>query len=162
MNSHEDNIDLLLAVAVLKVTQGDDDAAIQIFQQVINLAPEHPLALNNLATLLSERSNQLSEALGYIDQAIQISGRQPALLDTLGTIQYRMGEFQQAIASLEEAVSLGSVDARYQFHLAVAYQKSGQAEKSREALLRARQSGLKKNDIDSRRPAITQRLGTTN
>ena len=144
LGSHGDNVELLLAVAVLKVTQGENDAAIQHFQRVLKLVPEHPLALNNLATLLSETSNQLSEALSYIEQAIQISGRQPALLDTLGTIQFRMGEFKPAIVSLEEAVSIGRVDARYYFHLAVAYQKADQTEKSRDSLLRARQSGLEK------------------
>jgi len=144
LKSHEDDIDLLLAVAVLKVTQGQDDAAIQHFQQVLKLEPEHALALNNLATLLSERPNQLSEALNYIEQAIQISGRRPALLDTLGTIQIRTEEFEQAIANLEEAVAIGSGDARYHFHLAVAYQKSGQTEESRNALRRARRGGLAK------------------
>lgn len=144
LEAHQDDVNLLLAVAVLKVTKGQDDAAIKHFQQVLNLVPEHSLALNNLATLLSERPNQLFEALNYIEQAIQISGRQPALLDTLGTIQIRTGEFEKAVASLEEAVAVGKGDARYHFHLAVAYQKTGQLEESRNALRRARRSGLAK------------------
>jgi len=144
LESHKDDVDLLLAVGVLKVTKGEVDMAIRHFEHVLGVDPEHPLALNNLATLLSESSDRLPEALKYIEQAIQTSGRQPALLDTLGTIQIRMGEFQLAIASLEECVAIGRGDARYYFHLAVAYQAAGQTEESRNSLQRARRSGLAK------------------
>ena len=144
LQSHQDDVDLLLAVAVMQVTRGQDDVAVRHFQRVLEIVPEHPLALNNLATLLAERPNQLAEALQYIEQAIEISGRQPALLDTLGTIQLRLGEPASAVSSLEEAVLLGGNDARYHFHLAIAYQKTDQIENARDSLRRARRGGLAK------------------
>ena len=128
----------------MQVTRGQDDVAVRHFQRVLEIVPEHPLALNNLATLLAERPNQLAEALQYIEQAIEISGRQPALLDTLGTIQLRLGEPASAVSSLEEAVLLGGNDARYHFHLAIAYQKTDQIENARDSLRRARRGGLAK------------------
>lgn len=140
--AHPENLDLLLAVAVLRVAHNDDAEAIRLFEQVVKLSPKNPLALNNLATLLAERPERREAALGFVKRAMDESGRQPPFLDTLGTIQMRSGQTAQAIASLEEAVANGGGDPRYYFHLAAAYQLGRQPDEARAALREAMQRGL--------------------
>ena len=133
---------LLVSLAVRNVTENKNDEAIELFRRVLKLRPNDTLTLNNLATLLSEKPSQLGEARKYVEQAMGIAGRNPVLLDTLGTIMVRSGEHQQAVQTLEEAVAGTASDPRYYFHLAVAYQRSGNASKAHEALETARKCGL--------------------
>ena len=142
LKTHGDDIELLMAVAVLNVTRNNNEEAIRYFDRVVELAPNNALALNNLATLLAERSEHRTRALELVNRAIDVSGRQPQLLDTLGTIQLRSGEYGQAIASLQEAVASGGGDPRYHFHLAAAFFRAEKLNEARESLVRARRSGL--------------------
>jgi predicted Zn-dependent protease len=110
----------------------------------VKLDPQNSLALNNLATLLAEKPNRRAEALKMIQQAIQLAGRQPSLLDTEGTIHLKMGQADQAVASLEEATAGGVVDARYYLHLAAAYRLAQRDADARQMLKEARAFGLEK------------------
>ncbi len=166
LHAHGDDVELLMAVAVLNVTRKNDSEAIRYFRRVAELAPTNAVALNNLATLLAEHSSDRREALELINRAIEASGRQPHLLDTLGTIQLRSGEYVEAVANLEEAVARGGADPRYQFHLAAAYHGAKQIDEAREALRRARQWGLDDSILTQGDQELLQELerglGTTN
>jgi predicted Zn-dependent protease len=142
LKAHGENIELLTSVAVEKVTKGDQTEAIRIFRKVLEIDPHHTLTLNNLATLLADRPNQLKEAREYIERATAIAGRNPALLVTLGTVLIRAGEHEEAVDVLEEAVAGVYSDPRAYFQLAIAYQKSGNDTKARSALETSRQQGL--------------------
>jgi Tfp pilus assembly protein PilF len=145
LKKHSDDVELLMATAVLNVTRKKDAEAVRNFRRVVELAPDNALALNNLATLLAEQPDQLDEAQALIGRAIKANGREPALLDTLGTIQVRRGESQDAIDSLEEAVARGGGDPRYYFHLAAAYHAAKNADRAKEAFEVARNLGLAKS-----------------
>jgi tetratricopeptide (TPR) repeat protein len=144
LDADRNNVELLMSIAVRQVTMGNYDEAIKLFRRVLELQPNNTLALNNLATLLSERPDQLAEARACVERAIAIVGRSPALLDTLGTIEIRAGRPEQAIADLEEAVAGTASDPRYYFHLAVAYQRSQHGPKAQEALANADKYGLER------------------
>ncbi|WP_197525290.1 tetratricopeptide repeat protein [Pseudobythopirellula maris] len=142
MDQNEENVQLILSVAVLQVTRGNQDEAIRLFRKAIAIAPDNVLALNNLATLLGERERDRAEALSMIEQAIKVEGRKPALLDTQGTIQLQMGDADSAIASLEESVATLQADPRYYFHLAAAYLKGGRETEAAASLQEARKRGI--------------------
>jgi tetratricopeptide (TPR) repeat protein len=144
IENNRNNIKLLQAEGVMWASRGDYDQAIASLRRVIEIAPNNSLALNNLATLLAERPNQLAEALQYIDRAIEVSGRQASLLDTQGTIFLKTGESPQAIACLEEATAGGAADARYYLHLAAAYHQAARNDDARRALKASRDFGLEK------------------
>jgi tetratricopeptide (TPR) repeat protein len=142
LDADRGNIDLLLSTAVLRITRNESDEAIRLFRRVVEIQPNHVLALNNLATMLAERQDQLSDAKKYIERAISASGRQPALLDTLGTILLRSHQYKPAIAALEEAVAGTASDPRYYFHLAAAYDGDKRASEAQRALRTAMELGL--------------------
>jgi predicted Zn-dependent protease len=142
LDADGDNVELLMSVAVRHVTEDNYDDAIGLFRRVLALQPDHTLALNNLATLLAERPNELGEAQRCVERAMAIAGRSPALLDTLGTILIRKGQSDQAVVALEEAVAGTASDPRYYFHLAVAYQRARREGDAKQALDSARRFGL--------------------
>ena len=139
---HKDDVDLLSALAAVRVVQQRVDEAARLFRQVLKLKPTHVGALNNLATLLAEQPGKRQEALECIERAIQIVGPQPGLLDTKGMILVFEKKPDEAVPLLEEAAAMPQADPRYSFHLAVAYDRAGQAEKARAALLAARKGNL--------------------
>lgn len=142
VRENPENVNLLMSVAILHVTRGDQDKAIDVLRRVVRLQPQHTVALNNLATLLGERPSDRVEALEVIGRAIEVAGRKAALLDTQGTIQLQLGDARGAITSLEESVASVNVDPRYYFHLAAAYLQGGRTEDARWALGQARSRGL--------------------
>ena len=139
---HKDDVDLLSAVAGVRVIQQRPDEAIRLYRQVLALKPAHVPALNNLATLLAEQPDTRPEALQYIDRAIENVGRQPGLLDTKGMIWVFEGKAKEAVPLLREAAATPRSDPRYHFHLAVAYDRSGDAKNAQAALETAHQGNL--------------------
>jgi tetratricopeptide (TPR) repeat protein len=142
LKDHATDTDLLFAAAVLRTVQGRPLEAIALFEAVVKASPKHLLALNNVATLLAEQPNRQKDALRYIEQAIAVAGRKPALLDTQGTIHLMQGDLQAAVKCLEEAVNSEAIDPRYAFHLAAAYAKSDRLPDARVAFEKAKQNGL--------------------
>jgi tetratricopeptide (TPR) repeat protein len=139
---HKDDVDLLSAVAGVRVVQQRPDEAVRMYRQVLALKPAHVGTLNNLATLLAEQPDNRQEALGYIDRAMGIVGPQPGLLDTKGMILVFQKKADEAVPLLEEAAAGPQSDPRYHFHLAVAYDRAGEAAKARTALSAAHKGNL--------------------
>ncbi len=123
---YADNPVVLGAVAGTRILQRRDEDAVRLYKQVLKLKPRDVAALNNLATLLceSKQPRALTEALRYIDRAINATGERSLLLDTKGMILLQQGKPQPAVTCLEAAVAMPAPDPRYYFHLAVAYLRS--------------------------------------
>ncbi len=134
LKEHSDNVDLLTAVAALRVVQQRLDDASVLYQKVLEVQPQNADALNNLATVLAEQPGRASEAITYIDRAIELVGAQPNLLDTKGTILLTLGQEEEAVKLLNAATSAPNSDPRYYLHLAVGRFRVGDVDKAREAL----------------------------
>jgi Flp pilus assembly protein TadD len=135
LDAHGDNVELLLAMAVLNITRKNNEEAITLLRRILTLEPNHALALNNLATLLAEDPASQSEAVTLVKRALSVTGRQPFLLDTLGTIYFHLGDYASAVANLEEATASGVGDRRYFLHLAAAYQRAGRNDEAKSAFM---------------------------
>lgn len=71
---------------------------------IINQDPNSTLALNALGYTLATKTNRLNEAHQLIQQALNISPADPAVLDSMGWVLYRMGQWQQAKDYLQLAM----------------------------------------------------------
>lgn len=60
-------VDAWFSLSSLRWVAGDEDGAIQALESVVELAPDHPLAWNNLIVLERER--------GHLDKALEIATR---------------------------------------------------------------------------------------
>jgi tetratricopeptide (TPR) repeat protein len=134
------NVTARLWLANLEITKGDRKAALEDFRQVVQADPNNAPALNNYAYLLSEVSDQSTEALKYAQRAKELSPTHAAYGDTLGWILYRRGLYSMAVSELERAAGSGG-DAACNYHLAMAYAKVGNLERGKKVL----QAGLKQN-----------------
>ncbi len=62
------------------------------------------MALNALGYTLSDRTTRYAEAKALIEQAHQINPEDPAVLDSLGWVNFRMGNLDDAEKYLRQAL----------------------------------------------------------
>ena len=72
-------------------------------RQIIERNPNHADALNALGYTLADRTDRYQEALGYIERAYKIKPDEPAILDSMGWVNYRLGHPQVALEYLTKA-----------------------------------------------------------
>jgi tetratricopeptide (TPR) repeat protein len=161
VKSHNDNSDLLVAVANVRTIQQRFDDARALNRRALELKPNHLMALNNQATLMAETPSLRQEALEYIERAIEVAGPQPMFLDTKGTILLYDGKPSEAVPLLEKAVSAAKrtgPDPRYRFHLALAYDRLEKKQQAGEVLRKSREDGLTNNILTPTDQKLLQEL----
>jgi Flp pilus assembly protein TadD len=75
-------------------------------RKLIALKPEHAHAYNALGYSLTERGLRLEEAEGLIRQGLELAPKDPFIMDSLGWVQYRRGDLNGALATLQAAYTL--------------------------------------------------------
>ncbi len=136
MAANPQNARLYAGLAGLELRQGDIDTAIALYEKALKIDPLDALAANDLAaTLVDYRPTKanLKRALA-LTEALLVSNRNSAVLDTLGWIHYKLGNTSQALSLLTEAVAAGGKGAVYHYHLGMAYHSDGQQALAREQL----------------------------
>ncbi len=126
--------EVLLALSNARIVQNRFPDAIRLLQRTVELDPDNVVALNNLATIMSEQPALRRKAIEYIDRAIAITGPRADVYDTKGTIEVHDGNAEEAVPLLEFAVNSAAPDPRYRFHLAAAYFRAGERELAAEHL----------------------------
>jgi tetratricopeptide (TPR) repeat protein len=142
VHSNPDNAQLLFELATLKHMLGDGDVAVKLYEQSIQLAPGNAFAHNNLAMLLLDRRGATSDSRFHIEEALRIAGPNPELRDTYAIILAQQGHVDEASRILKSLLSRFPRNPRYQFHLAFAYEKSGNLTAAAEALAKAQSYDL--------------------
>ncbi|MEM7509264.1 MAG: tetratricopeptide repeat protein, partial [Pseudomonadota bacterium] len=80
------------------------------FRQALALEPDHPLVLNYLGYSFVEMKINLDEARDMIEKAVEQRPDDGYIVDSLGWILYRLGEFDEALRHMSRAVELRPVD----------------------------------------------------
>jgi tetratricopeptide (TPR) repeat protein len=75
----------------------------QDLRKLIQLKPDNAHAYNALGYSLAERGDQLPEALKLIRRAAELSPEDPYIMDSLGWVYYRMGNFVDGLNYLNLA-----------------------------------------------------------
>lgn len=91
----------------------------------LELEPEQPNVLNYLAYSWIDKGLNIPRAKVMIENAARQRPEDGAIIDSLGWIQYRIGEFKAAVETLENAISLMPQDAVINDHLGDAYWQVG-------------------------------------
>ena len=76
----------------------------QDLRTILKYDPNNATALNALGYTLADRTQRFDEALTLINQALQISPDDPAIIDSMGWVQYRLGNFEEALLRLRQAM----------------------------------------------------------
>jgi uncharacterized protein (TIGR03790 family) len=94
-------------LAELSLLSGDPAGAADRYRKIIAIKPNDAVALNNLAYDIAVREKKPAEAIGLARKALAISPREPTIIDTVGWIEYLMGNTAEA-AKLLVAASRGA------------------------------------------------------
>lgn len=84
---------------------GDTDAALADFRKVLAADPDNVDAMNALGFTLADADRDLPEATRLLSEALKAQPDAPAILDSWGWLQYRLGNYAEAEAYLTRAWS---------------------------------------------------------
>ncbi|MDA0703221.1 MAG: tetratricopeptide repeat protein [Proteobacteria bacterium] len=93
--------------------------------------PEHPYLLNYLGYSWADQGINLAKARGMIERAVELRPTDGYIVDSLGWVLYRAGEYTAAVRHLERAVELRPTDPVINDHLGDAYWHVGRHQEAR-------------------------------
>ena len=134
---------------------GQLDSAIEQYEQALKAQPDSQLAANNLAMLLIEyRTDDASKKRARELVTPLRNSNQPAFIDTVGWIEYKLGEYEQAVNFLEKAVDAAPDAGLMHYHLGMAYLAKGNKVGAREHLAKAVDSNQPFKGLDEAKKAL--------
>jgi tetratricopeptide (TPR) repeat protein len=98
-----DDPELLYGRALSQADSGHSDAAITDLRRVLQLKPDDVDAMNALGYTLADVNRDLGEAERLLKRALAAKPDEPAVIDSWGWLQYRLGHLDQAEQSLRRA-----------------------------------------------------------
>jgi len=107
---------LLQRLAMFTHKRGDLRGTIKLYERVLSLDPNQPIALNNLAWILVTADDvelrDKKRALALAQRAVSLE-RSPVFLDTLAEALYANGLAQEAVETIKEAIALAKDNVEY-------------------------------------------------
>lgn len=104
LKQYPDDLNLLYTRAML-AEKRDNLAQMETdLRAILKRDPENAMALNALGYTLADRTTRYAEARELIEKAHQITPDDPAVLDSLGWVNFRMGNLEEAERLLREAL----------------------------------------------------------
>ena len=103
---HPDNDDLLYARSLVAERLDRLDITEADLRSILERNPDDARALNALGYTLADRTDRHQEALGYIERAIAQVPDDPAIIDSLGWVHFRLGNLELAREHLQRAYDM--------------------------------------------------------
>jgi len=100
-----DDLNLLYTRAMLAEKRDDLDLLEQDLRFILEREPDNSMALNALGYTLADRTTRYDEAKALIEQALRLDPQDPAILDSLGWVNYRLGNLDEAERLLRQALA---------------------------------------------------------
>ena len=127
---HADDKDLLYARALVAERLDRIDVLERDLRAILANDPKNAQALNALGYTLADRTDRHQEALGYIEQALALLPEDAAVLDSMGWVQYRLGDHAKSLEFLRRAYRINA-DAEIGAHLSEVLWASGQRDEAK-------------------------------
>ena len=131
LQQNREDTNLLYARGLMAEKVDRLDMAEADLLKVISKEPDNADALNALGYTLADRTSRYKEALEYIKRAAELVPDEPAILDSLGWVSYRLGRMDDAIKWLSRAFEKLE-DAEIAAHYGEVLWHSNQKDKARE------------------------------
>lgn len=140
-----DDIDFLYARSVIYSLQDKPSDAEHDLRAILAIDPNNSNALNALGFTLANQPHRVNEALPLLQKALTLNPGNPAYMDSLGWLLFKLGRNQEAISMLDKAYSL-SGDNEIAAHLGEVLWSSGKQDAAKaiwaKALLSAEDPGV--------------------
>lgn len=123
------DFNLLYARALIAETMGMLDLLERDLREIIDRDPDHVDALNALGYTLADRTDRFREAYEYISRALELRPDNNAILDSMGWVLYRLGNYEEAIRYLRRSLEM-KLDHEVAAHLGEVLWVSGEREEA--------------------------------
>lgn len=100
------------------------------FRKVLQVDPDSAGAMNYLGYMLADRNIRLQESLELITKAVNIEPDNGAYLDSLGWVQFRLGQLDEAEKNLRRAVAKTPLDPTVHDHMAECLMKESKVKEA--------------------------------
>jgi tetratricopeptide (TPR) repeat protein len=92
-----------LSRADVLMQMGQLDEALDAFAAAAKRWPKSAMALNAYGYTLADRTDRYREAEKLIRKALRYQPDSPAIIDSLGWVLYKLGDYEEALVELERA-----------------------------------------------------------
>lgn len=137
----------------------DWDHAKQQYQKALAIQSDNPYASNNLAYVMLQQGGNVDEAFSMAQTARRQLPDNPNTADTLGWAFYHKKVYTSAISLFKEAVKKEPENVLFNYHLGLAYAKSGQTGLARQQLDRVVKIKPNFQGVDELRQAVAVAKG---
>jgi tetratricopeptide (TPR) repeat protein len=117
--------------------QNKRDAASKEYEEALRLDSKAAVAANNLATYYADNGERLDIALELAQTAVRELPEHASAADTLGWVYIKRDLPALALEPLRRATQMDPKNAIFQYHLGLAYAKSGDKVRAKDALKKA-------------------------
>ncbi len=105
-------------LAIATHRQKDFAAARPLYESALAMRPNDVLTLNNLAYMLLDDLKEPKAALIYAKRALELAPADSNVLDTVGWCHVALGEYDQGIGRLREAIQINPLNVTSHYHVA--------------------------------------------
>jgi len=137
LETYRDDPELLFRLAASLEREKKTAEAVDAFERLITVRPDHAPALNYLGYMWAERGENLPRANELIKKAVDLDPGNGAYLDSLGWVSFQSGRLEEAEKYLLDAAELTPDDPTVAEHLGDVYEKRGEVGKARQEWKRA-------------------------
>jgi len=152
------DLNLLYSRAMLAEKRGDLTQLERDLRVILEQEPDNAMALNALGYTLADRTNRHEEARALIEQAYHLSPDDAAVIDSLGWVNYRLGNLAEAERLLRIALEK-LPDAEIAAHLGEVLWARGKQREARKVWAEALKSDP---DSDILRRTVQRLTGSEN
>lgn len=154
LEKFENNTELLYARGLNAADMDRIDILEHDLRKILSTQPDHIDSLNALGYTLADKTDRLDEAKSYIERALSMNPNSPAILDSMGWVEFRLGNLPAARRFLEQAAEL-SADPEIASHLGEVLWMMGETDRAKAVF----NAGNKEEPDNRFIPAVKQRLG---
>jgi len=147
-----------LYLALIAEREGQMEQAAARYDEVVTLSPNNAVALNNLAYILAETTDDLDRALTLAQRAVSASPDDPDIADTLGWVYIKKNLNDSAIGILDDLVVKQPTNVLWRYHLAMAHYQKGDYAQARSEL----ETALRNNPTSDQETDVRRLLARVN
>ncbi len=140
VNSESEELHMFLAS--VHTSKGMINEAILSYESALRLNAKNVLAANNLAVLLVDHKGdpQSLQRAFSLSRDFEKEAPHPLFLDTLGWVRFKMGQQEEAVRVMRDAVAKLPDVPTLNYHLGMAYYQSGKISEAKAHLVKALKS----------------------
>lgn len=101
-----DSEGLVLGRSDLLLRIGRIDDGVKAYRDAVKRWPDSAMSLNALGYTLADRTEHYEEAEKLIRKALAIEPQSPAIIDSLGWVLFKLGQYDEALVELQRAYEL--------------------------------------------------------